>query len=143
MAHEVGLGLLWLIATLEGDSTLAGYAPGGVHRGMAPVGTATPFIVVNYQTGHDVTTANKVRIMSNVTYQVKASGPVSQTADIVSAAGRIDELLDNDETRNIPVTGGLILDSSRDEPVAYDEEEGAGEQQTNFGGLYSLEIRSN
>lgn len=141
MAHEVGLGLLWIISTLSGDSTLAGYAPGGVHTGVAPVGTPTPFVVVNYQAGHDVTTANGVRIMSQVTYQVKASGLASEDTAIINAAGRIDDLLDN--KRNQSVTGGLILDSSRDEPVAYDEELEAGVQQSNFGGLYSLEIRSN
>jgi hypothetical protein len=140
MAHETGLGLLWLMGVLSADSTLAGYAPGGVARAMAPASTATPFVIVGYQAGHDVTTANAVRIMADVIYQVRASGPASQTAAIVNAAGRIDTLIDS--KKNQTVTGGLVLSSSRDEPLEYDELV-AGAQWSNFGGLYRLIIRSN
>lgn len=139
MAHETGLGLIWLVATLEPDAELAGYAPGGVHRGTAPVGTPTPYVIIGQQSGHDITTANAVRIFSRVQYQIKACGPASQTADIVAAAGRIDDLIDG--KRSQAVAGGLILDSSRDEPLAYDEDEPDGTKFSHFGGLYSLEIQ--
>lgn len=143
MAHETALGLAWIIETLEADATLSGYAPGGVHRGTAPAGTPTPYINVGQQSGNDVTTANRVRLFSGILYQVKVCGPTSgpnaNAAAIVSAAGRIDELID--DKRNQAVAGGIILSSSRAEPLAYDEDEPDGTKFSHFGGLYDLEIQ--
>lgn len=138
MGHEIGLSLQWLVSTLGGDSTLAGYAPGGVKRSMAPVGTATPFVIVGYQAGTDVTTMNAVRIMDNLLFQVRASGPASVTASIVNAAARIDALIDGQ--RSQAITGGIVLCCYRDSPLQYDELVG-GEQWSNFGGLYRIEIQ--
>jgi hypothetical protein len=139
MANETALGLAWIVATLEGDTPLASDAPGGVHRGTAPVGTPTPYIIVNQQSGGDITTANRVRLFSAIQYQVKACGPASDTASIVAAADRIDTLID--DKSNQAVTGGIILSSSRDEPLAYDEDEPDGTKFSHFGGLYALQVQ--
>lgn len=140
MANETALGLAWIIGGLEADATLAGYAPGGVHRGTAPLGTPTPYISVGQQSGGDTTTANRVRLFSGILYQIKASGPASQTASIVAAAARIDELIDN--KRNQLTTGGIILSSSREEPLAYDEDLPDGNKDSHFGGLYGLQVQA-
>ena len=91
--HEGAYGLQWLKSTLAGDSTLTGYAPGGVYRGVAPPGVLTPFVIISLQAGIDVLTVNAYRLMSQPLYQVKAVGPASVTATIVAAASQIDALL--------------------------------------------------
>src|SRR5579885_931599 len=108
--HETALVYSWLYSTLSGDSTLSGYAPGGVWRGMAPPQTATPFVIISLQSGSDVVTMNGYRMIVDVLYQVKAVGPVSNTAGIVSAASRIDDLL---KLTTGTVAGGAILSCYR------------------------------
>lgn len=137
MAHEIGLCYQWLVSTLT-DTTLQGYAPGGVRRGMAKTGTSTPFVIVAYQAGSDNTTMNAVRVMDNLLFQVRASGPASSTTAIVNAASRIDALIDGQ--RNQAITGGVVLCCYRDSPLQYDELV-SGELWSNFGGLYRIEIQ--
>lgn len=90
---EVMYGIQWLVATLSADSTLAGYAPGGIWRGLAPPATTTPFVIVAHQAGTDSLTMNAFRLFSEIVYQVKAVGPASVTTQITNAAGRIDQLI--------------------------------------------------
>jgi hypothetical protein len=90
---EVMYGFQWLQATLSGDAILAGYALGGVWRAVAPSGTATPFVVVSFQSGTNTLTINANRLMVQALYLVKAVGPAAITAQIVQAASRIDVLI--------------------------------------------------
>jgi hypothetical protein len=131
----IGVGLQWLIATLRGDTTLRGYAPGGVHLDVAPVDTATPFIVISFDSGSDTTNANGVRLLTNAVYQVKASGPASQIEAVDNAASRIDDLIG--EPKRTP--DGLVIHCSRESPVQYGELVGEA-KWTNFGGLHRLII---
>jgi hypothetical protein len=140
MANEVALGLQWLVSTLSGDGTLTGYAPGGVWRGMAPPGTTTPFTVIGFQAGSDVITANAFRLMVSALFLVKVSGPASNTAALVNAASRIDSLIGSPPTIGA-VTGGLILSSYRETPTVVDSLV-SGEEWSEFGGLYRLQIES-
>ena len=98
--HEAAYGLQWLFATLSADSTLAGFAPGGIWRGMAPPTTVPPFVIVQHQAASDVLTLNAFRIMSNALFQVKAVGPgsASMIGNLVSAASRIDQLIGSPPT---------------------------------------------
>jgi hypothetical protein len=137
MAHEIDLGLQWLSATLKADTTLMGYAPGGVWRAMAPPGTPTPFIIIGFVNGDDLTTANGVRIFTHALYQVRASGPAADTEPVALAGGRLDETIG--DKRNQAITDGLILSSDRDSPLQYDELV-SGKQWTNYGGIYHLQI---
>jgi len=91
--HEAAYGLQWLTSVLSGDATLSGLAPGGVWRGVADAGVATPFVIVAYMAGTDVTTMNKVRLFSIPLYQVKCVGEARITAQIVAGANAIDALL--------------------------------------------------
>jgi hypothetical protein len=134
--NETGLGLKWLIATLKADSEFLTASPGGVHRGMAPPGTTTPFTIVAFQSGTDVTTMNEVRLLSDVLYQVRAVGPATMAGDIVAAADRIDALF----KRTSGTVSGVRIDCFRDSPLQYDELPN-GIQWSNFGGLYHLQIQ--
>lgn len=134
--HEVMLGFQWIIGILGADTTLAGFAPGGVKRALAPPDTATPFVIVGYQAGSDVTTMNAFRVMSSLLFQVKASGPASGTVALANAAEQIDVLLDQ---KSGTTTGGYVLSCSRQSPLEVDELV-TGELWTNIGGLYRLQI---
>lgn len=136
--NEIALGLAWIKATLAGDSTMVALAPGGFHRAMALPGTPTPFVMFGYVSGADTTTANAFRLLSELTFQIRASGPASATDAIVAAAGEIDALFGGPTSG---ITSGGIIDSCyRQSPVAFDELV-SGLQWSNFGGLYRLEIQ--
>ena len=142
--HETYLAFLWLESTLGGDSTLTGYAPGGVHRSLAPPDAAFPFIVMAHQAGTDVTTMNGFRIMTEQLFQIRAVGPASISASIAQAAAQVDKLLGGPP--GVPASGtvtvssvleGQILACYREQQIMLDELV-AGELFSNMGGLYRL-----
>lgn len=138
--HEVVLGLMFLSGVLQGDSTLASLAPGGVWRGAADPGVATPYVIVAWQSGVDALTTTGVRPLTHIRYQCKAVGPANATLAVANAASQLDELLGGDEgLRNQSVTGGYIGSCYRDGPLMADEEV-AGEKWVNIGGFYVLDI---
>lgn len=112
----------WLTSTLGGDATLAGYAPGGVWRGMAPDGTATPYVIVARQGGRDLVLPGAIRVWDDATYLVKVVGPATQDATLASAASRIDALLqgasgtNGSDTRVLSCEGVAVVDT--DELIA-------------------------
>jgi len=91
--HELYYSFLWLKSVLAADSTLTGYAPGGIWRGLAPSGTVTPFIVIAFQAGTDVLTMNATRLFVNPLFQVKVTGPATLSPTLGAAAAEIDALL--------------------------------------------------
>jgi hypothetical protein len=135
---EVALGLAYLTSTLSGDSTLTGYAPGGVHRKVAPPSAVTPFMTIRYLPGgRDAPVFGGGRAYSDLLYEVKVCGPASNTATLVSAAKQIDEII---TTANpVSVTGGTIKACFRDQPIQ-DDEEPDGAQWSCFGGVYRMFI---
>jgi hypothetical protein len=139
-ANEVALGLLWLQSVLSSDATLSGLAPGGVYRAMAPPNTSPIYVIVAYQAGTDALTLNAYRMLSNLIYQVKAVGPVSSTAAIVAASKQIDVLLGGPTSGS--VSGGYISACYRDGSLQIDELRASGEQWSNFGGLYRLQVQA-
>jgi hypothetical protein len=141
MVSEVVLGMRFLYAKLSTDSSLMTLAPGGVHRGSAPSGTATPFVVIAHQAGRDSLTMNRTRLMSKILYQVRAVGPAKNTTAIEGAANRIDTLLKKEPgAPPESVSGGLIDAYYREEPLQFDEIVPPGDKWSNYGGLYRLEI---
>lgn len=138
--HEGMLAIEWLTTVLGNDSTLSGYAPGGVWRGMAPPETATPYIILSLQSGLDVVTMNAVRLMADVLLQVKAVGPATETATIANAATRIDQLIGQPPNAGTTQDGlGYVLASYRQSPLIVDELVN-GDVWSNIGGLYRIEI---
>jgi len=141
-ASEAVLGLQFLFGILSADSTLAGYAPGGGFRSLAPDGTATPFWVVSLQSaGKDSMTQQAVRLLANPLFLIKVSGPASQMQAIANAAAQIDVLLGGGQgLRNRSVTGGWIAACYRESVHLQDEGPINGVVWSNLGGLYRMEI---
>lgn len=140
--HEIGLVLQWLTSTLLADTTLASLAPGGVWRAMAPTTvSSSPFVTLNFQAGSDITTINGYRIWSSQLYQVRASGPAKNTANIVQAASRLDTVLGGIIGHHLTsITDGIIYSCIRESPLMLDELVN-GEQWSNVGGLYRLQVQ--
>lgn len=134
--HEAMAGYLWLVGVLSTDSILSGYAPGGVYRSLAPVGTAPPFVIISFQSGPDTRTAQGVRILAMPLYQVKAVGPSYETALLVNAASRIDDLL---KLASGSVAGGYIASCYRESELVLDNLVD-GVQWSEMGGLYRTQI---
>lgn len=140
-AQEIGLALSWLNSTLSGDSTLTSEATGGVHRGQAPDGSATPYVIFGFQQGSDITTMNGVRVIVTALFQVKAIGPVDVQAAIVSAANQIDTLMGGEDgLRNIAISGGYIYGVWRQSPVWVDEPPINAQAWCDVGGLYWIQL---
>jgi len=134
------LGLQWLIGLLSADSTLASLAPGGVWRGEADPGVATPAVIVAYQAGRDSLTVTGVRPLVTALFQCKAAGPANNTAAVVQAASQIDALLGgNSGLRNQSTPGGFIGSCYRDGSIVQDLLV-VGEKWFVCGGMYSLQV---
>ena len=136
-AVAVSVGLGWLYSTLSGDSTLLGYAPGGVWRYIAPTGTATPYIILQPQSPNDKITMNAIRIFSDDAFQVKAVAPETQFQAMINASNRIDTLINNKPVTTI--TGGTLLACFRERELEYNEIVNGALWQ-HMGGLYRLYI---
>ncbi len=137
---ESVLGLQFLSTTLQGDSTLASLAPGGIWRGSADPNEPTPYVVVALQSGTDALTVQGVRPLSHLLFQVKAVGPANNTAAVANAAAQVDILLGgNQGLRNITITNGFVGSCYRDGTLIVDELV-AGEKWVHIGGLYRIDI---
>lgn len=137
MSHEVAMAYSFLYGQLSGDTIIKTNAPGGVFRGIAPSGATAPFVIMSFQSGFDVLTANVERLMSQPLMQVKAVGPGSSMTKLSLAAAEIDDVL---KRQSGTVTNGLILSCYRESPLQYDEVVN-GEMWTHLGGLYRLLIQ--
>jgi hypothetical protein len=135
--NEVDLGFQYFATQLSSDATLLGYAPGGGYRKQAPAKTLVPYWIAIYMSGTTTTNFGGIRGYVSLLYQVKAVGPDSQTAQIASAAARIDALITT--ATQITVTGGIIKSCIQQQPIEMDEPV-EKEQWTNIGGLYRLMI---
>ena len=144
--HEVATGYAFLYSTLQADSTLASLAPGGIHRSIAPNDTATPVIIISFQSGIDVLTTTGVRLMVNALYQVKAVDQAANMAGIVAAANQLDIVLGGSQgIRNVSVSGGgYVLSCVREGPLAYDDSKlVVGALWSYLGGLYRVYAEQN
>ena len=141
--HEIDMALAFLYATLSTDSTLAGLAPGGVHRSVATDGTMAPYVIFGFQAGSDVSTMNGVRMIVDGTFQIKAVGPANMSVQIAEAAEQIDELFGGEQgLRNQAVTNGWIYAVWRQSPIYVDEPPVNAQVWTSVGGLYRIQLSS-
>lgn len=129
----------WLYGILSADATLTSLAPGGVFRGVATVGTATPYVVFSYQGGADIVSATGYRLGVNSLWIVKAVGPAASTLTLQSAADRIETLLGH---KSGTVTGAIIAACIRQDGV-FDDEVVNGALWTNCGGRYRIWAEAN
>lgn len=116
-ANEIDIAYQWIQATLANDTTLQGYAPGGVWRAEAETNTTAPYVTITYQPGQnrDEIAFGGVRVYSELYFEVCAAGPAKNLPGIVNAATRIDGLLT--VSQQTAITGGTILASYRTQPV--------------------------
>lgn len=141
---EILLVEQWLQSVLVGDAVLVamlGKHPSThqcVYAYVAPDKAAFPFVVYSYQSGSDVYGSGKARIMSQLTYQVKAVGQGAGYTPLAPIADRIDALL-HGAAGAIP--GLAVLSCIREAPVAYPELDDNGIQYRHLGGLYRLQVR--
>lgn len=134
---EVAMGLAYLKSALSGDSTLNGYAPGGIRRGMAQPQAASPYITMKHQSGVDAPVFGGGRAYSDILYEIRVWGPASGTQALVNAASRVETLIST--ATPVAVTGGTIKACFRSQTIQ-DEEDPDGEQWSCFGGVYRMFI---
>lgn len=84
----------FLAATLNGDSQMQGYLPGGWNLDNAPLNTATPYGIFGMQAGIDRKNAEAYQIFTPFIYRVEVIGPDDQYATMINALGRLSALLD-------------------------------------------------
>jgi hypothetical protein len=134
---EVMLGIEYLYSTLSVDNTLTALVPGGVWRGLADPGTTTPFIIIAHQAGTDSIAFGGVRALTSMLYQAKVVGPANNSANLATAAARLDTLI----TTAVPIgiSGGLIKSCYREQPLLVDETV-TGDKWANIGGLYRIRV---
>lgn len=135
--REAALGFAWIYGILSTDSTLQGYAPGGIWRALAQPDTLTPFVVVSYQSSSDMMAFGAVRVVADLQYQVKVVAPANITGQTSNAAQRVDQLLDGAIGQNIAGSNGLVLACYRRQAYEYDEIV-TGAVWTNLGGFYRV-----
>jgi hypothetical protein len=122
-----------LYAKLAGDATLSGLAPGGVWRGVAPVGTTGVFVAFAQVSGVDAYTL-KDRATTTYNYLIKAIGPGESATPAWNAAARIDALL-NDQP--LTLSAGSVMSVRRERAMTMTETDG-GEQYQHAGGYYII-----
>jgi hypothetical protein len=130
-------GFQFLMTTLGGDATLLASLTGGVHQSAAPIGTATPFGIFAAQSLNDMNSATALRIYSPDLFLVKAVGPATVDAALITAADRIYTLLNR---VNATVAAGTILASYREQEFYFTELVN-GYLWEHIGGLYRIQIK--
>jgi hypothetical protein len=89
-----GSAIGYAYTTLAGDSTLAALVTGGWHLDAAPSGTTEPYGVIHQQSATDDRTMRADLIAVEVLLTVRVIGSASVYATLLSAAARVDTLLD-------------------------------------------------
>jgi hypothetical protein len=123
---------------MKADTALMAAATGGVWQGFAPLSTSAPYGLVVQQVGTDTTTMNAVRLFARLTLQIKAVGPSSSYAALVTIADRIDALFGRQGP--VALSSGGVLSCYRSSPFAMDELVN-GQQWSHLGGLYQIDLQ--
>lgn len=124
----------WLHSLLSADTELATQVGARIYAYIAPQCAAMPYVILSHQGGHDVRGVGPGRIMVSAMYQVKVVGPAANMAALVTAADRLDTLL---QAASGAVTDGAVWACVREQPLAYVEVD-SGAQYRHLGGLYRI-----
>lgn len=108
---EPARALEWIYDTLSDDSALAALVSTRIFDGVAPQGSAYPFVVFNHQGGSDTRGVGTFRAFNNSLYQVKAVGKGESYAETTAIADRIDAVLQGAAGN---ANGGLVLGCVRE-----------------------------
>jgi hypothetical protein len=125
-----------IYSTLSGDSSLTSLAPGGVWRGVAPIGTTGVYVVFNSMGESDVY-AMAARAYTESDYQIKAIAPGESALPAWNAAERIESLL-TDKALVMPT--GRLLACRRNSVISLTESNG-GEEYQHAGGIYRITVQ--
>lgn len=118
-------------------TVLADVAPGGVYADVAPPDVDEPYIVFSLSDATDVKVVGAQRVLTDVTYLVKAVQAGSSFVALDGIADGVDEALDN---ANGVTTSGVIIWCTRERPVRYSEVTD-GVTYKHLGALYRIQAR--
>lgn len=139
MADETTRADEWLHGVLS-DATLTAAATGGVFADVAPEGTAFPYVVHNFQGGHDVRGAGPTRIMVSGLWLVQGvDATQSYMGTLRTIADRIDALLQ--AASGAAGSDGVVFSCVREQPFRMPEVLEGGKQIRHLGGLYRILVQ--
>ncbi len=134
--NETTRVMAWLSATLQ---TLA---TGGAWPGVAPVGTATPFITYGLQAGTDEAGVAATRIWNNGLWRIFVVGLSDGYANLATVADAMDNALQRQH--NVAAgTDATILHCVRVQTITQESINEAGEQWSQLGGLWRIICTAN
>jgi hypothetical protein len=138
---EVASAFAWINTTLRADTALMAASTGGIFQGIADIGVVAPYTSYGLQSSSEVLTANAVRLWARLLIQIKAVGPASQYAALVTIADRIDANFRRAGPVGLSSSSG-VLECYRDGTIALDDPQPVnGVQWTSLGGLYRIDLQ--
>ncbi len=139
MASPTKVAATWLYSALTGDGAIAAAVTGGVHEGVAPAGTAYPYISFQFQDrgGRDVRVVGTARLWSDLMILVKAVVEGSDATVPEQLAADIDRVIDG---KSGVAGGGRVVSCAREQPFAMSPRE-HGIDYRQRGGLYRLQVQ--
>ncbi len=136
---ELTQSFQWIVSTMRGDSALMAAAVGGVWEQFADISTPMPYVLIVAQVaGVDSLTSTAKRVMNRQMLQLKAIGPTSNYAALITIADRIDVLFK--DVRNVGLPAGVMLTCFREQILAYGEIVN-GAAFSHLGGLYHIDVQ--
>lgn len=131
---EIARAMEWIYDTLSADVTLAGLVSTRIYDGLAPQGSAFPFVAFNHQGGADLRGVGTERVFNNSLYQVKAVTKGGSYVSGAAIADRIDTLLHG---QNGTTSDGVIIGCVRDQALMLIEQQN-GVEYRHIGGIYRI-----
>ena len=131
-----------LVSLLSADAALLALCPNGVVFDLAPQGS-TAFVLLSLLDGTDIYSqldpkCDPAPLVEERTYLVKAVNQNTSGNVVKQAAYRIQQLLQH---ARYPITGYLLLNSERVEPIRYTElDQGTGLRWQHRGGQYVVRV---
>lgn len=115
----------------------AGDAAGGVHPGVAPPGTPTPYVTVQFYGGSNALGVAGAKLMSKTQWLVEVWAPETAYAAIEAATQAIFTHLH--QQKHVSVPDGAVLSCLQLQP-RFNFEDVQGVQWIRQGGVYQIEV---
>jgi hypothetical protein len=139
MASEILVAHSWLDTTLRADAALAAIVGTRIYEGVAPQGTAYPFVVFQTLSTLDYKpAAGGARVWTACEIMVKVIVEGESYSPASAAYDRIDALI---KRATGTIAGGTIIASTRESALAYGEESN-GKHYRHLGGTYRITARA-
>lgn len=130
-------GYALLYSTLHADATFMALVS-GIYRYVAPAGTTGRWCILQAQSSTDTNGGSGVRLLTRMLFQVRITGEMSDSVNIVAAYARADALLQPSGAplRNTDNT----LACFREQALDYSEVRQDGVAFMHHGGMYRIEV---